>query len=355
LTNARFTVERKTRLSQVGLTAGLLGTAVLASLPLWGEAATMVTLVEFFYFLALAQMWNLLAGYGGLVSIGQQAYIGLGAYALVVMTTTFDINPFLAVALAGPIAGLVAWPSAKILFRLQGPYFAIGSWVVAEVLRLVFANLPQLGGGSGTSITAAVQEMDAWWRDAGTYWMALAIGVGSMAAVYVLLRHKHGLALTAVRDSEPASESLGVSVGKIKLFVYLFAAIGTGAIGALIFLTKLRVSPDAAFSVEWSALMIFIVVIGGVGTIEGPLIGTIIYFVLRNFLADYGTWYMIVLGVLAIAVILFLRKGLWGWAQQKFDLRLFPIQRRLRMSTDASADAQSGDRAPAPPPGRRPI
>jgi branched-chain amino acid transport system permease protein len=120
-----------------------------------------------------------------------------------------------------------------------------------------------------------------------------------------------------------------VSVGRIKLQVYIASAIGTGIIGALIFLTKLRVSPDAAFSVEWSALIIFIVVIGGVGTIEGPLIGTILYFLLRNFLADYGSWYMILLGAIAVVTMLYMRKGLWGWAAEKFDIQLFPVQRRL--------------------------
>ncbi len=338
MTNPHFSIQRSTRLSRFGLPAGLLLIVVLASFPFWGEADIMTTLVEFLYFLALAQMWNLLAGYGGLVSIGQQACIGIGAYALVVMASVVGLNPFAAVLLAGAVAGLVAWPSAKLLFRLQGPYFAIGSWVLAEVLRLVFANLPQLGGGSGTSITSAVMEIDPWWREALTFWTALLIGAGSVIAVYWLLRHKQGLALTAVRDSEAASESLGVSVRRIKLSVYIVAAIGTGIIGALIFLTKLRVSPEAAFSVEWSALMIFIVVIGGVGTIEGPVVGTLIYFVLRNFLADYGTWYLIVLGALAIGVILFFPKGLWGSLQQRFDLRLFPVQRRLKLESEPTND-----------------
>lgn len=336
MTNLEYSVQRSTTLSRLGLPAGLLLIAVLASFPLWGGSDTMSTLVEFLYFLALAQMWNLLAGYGGLVSIGQQAFVGLGAYALVVLTTVLGVNPFAAVLLAGAVAGLVAWPSAKLLFRLQGPYFAIGSWVLAEVLRLVFANLPQLGGGSGTSITSAVQEIDPWWREALTFWSALLVGAGSVTAVYWLLRHRQGLALTAVRDSEAASESLGVSVRRVKLGVYLFAAIGTGVIGALIFLTKLRVSPEAAFSVEWSALMIFIVVIGGVGTIEGPVVGTLIYFVLRNFLADYGSWYLIVLGGLAISVMLFFPRGLWGSLQQRFDLRFFPVQRRLRLAEQST-------------------
>jgi branched-chain amino acid transport system permease protein len=331
MSQINFKVVRSTRTSQAALI--VMGILVLlgATAPFWGASDLTITLVEFFYFLALAQMWNLLAGYGGLISIGQQAFVGIGAYSLVGLVVFGGLNPFIGVFAAGIFAGLVAWPSSKLLFRLQGPYFAIGSWVLAEVFRLALANYTQLGGGSGISITESVSELDSWWREALTYWLSLIVGVGSVIAVYVLLRSSQGLALTAVRDSEPASESLGVSVGKIKMSVYVVAAIGTGIIGALIFLTKLRVSPDAAFSIEWSALIIFIVIIGGVGTIEGPLIGTIIYFLLRNFLADYGSWYMILLGAIAILTMLFMRQGIWGWVSQKFDLHLFPVQRRLQL------------------------
>ncbi|ATE61651.1 branched-chain amino acid ABC transporter permease [Thauera sinica] len=339
MTNTKFAVERSTPLSRAALGTGTALVVLGATLPFWGGDDTLVTLVEFLYFLALAQMWNLLAGYGGLISIGQQAFVGLGAYAMVALTLFAGINPFIAVPLAGIAAGLAAWPSARALFRLQGPYFAVGSWVLAEILRLVFSNFTVLGGGSGISITSAVMDVDPWWRGALSYWLALAVGAGSVAAVHVLLRSKRGMALTAVRDSETASESIGISVGRIKLQVYIASAIGTGIIGALIFLTKLRVSPDAAFSMEWSALVIFIVIIGGVGTIEGPLLGTILYFVLRSFMADYGAWYMILLGAIAVLTMLFMRRGIWGWLAARYGLQLFPVQRRLRRDSPPSAAA----------------
>lgn len=333
MSSLTFTVVRTTPGARAFGICMLVLVAIAIAGPYWASDEIAMTLIEFFYFLALAQMWNLLAGYGGLISIGQQAFVGLGAYSLVAMIEFLGIPPFLAVLLAGVIAGVLAWPAARLLFRLSGPYFAIGSWVLAEMLRLALANYSALGGGSGISITAAVAEIDPWWRSALTYWLALLIGVGSVAAVYILLRSRQGLALTAVRDSEPASESLGVSVRAIKRNVYLLAAVGTGIVGALIFLTKLRVSPDAAFSIEWSALIIFIVIIGGVGTIEGPLIGTLLYFLLRNFLADYGSWYLVILGSIAILTMLFMRQGIWGAIAQRFDLYLFPVQRRLHYQT----------------------
>jgi len=326
----RFTVVRATHMSRAALTVLGALTVLLTSLPWWAEPSTMRTASEFLYYLALAQMWNLLAGYGGLGSFGQQAFVGLGGYALVVFSLKFGLNPFFAVLLGGLVCGLIAMPVSKLLFRLQGAYFAVGTWVVAEVFRLLIANASWLGGGSGVSITSVMQSVDDWWRDAATLWIAIALGIGSMLAVFALLRSRLGLGLTAVRDSEAAAESIGISVPRLKFWVYVIAAIGFGLAGALIFLTKLRISPDSAFAINWTITVVFIVVIGGLGTIEGPLIGTVIFFLLRDTLSDYGSWYLIVFGALAIVVMLLMRQGIWGFVRQRFGLELFPVQRRLR-------------------------
>lgn len=327
-------VERGRRGCRIGTGLALLVTLVALSMPFWAEAYSMRALTEFFYILALAQMWNLLAGYGGMVSIGQQAYVGLGGYVLVVLGLNAGLNPFVVIPLGGLVAAVVAVPAGCILFRLRGSYFAVGSWVVAEVFRLLIANTTAVGGGSGLSVTRAVAPIPAWWRQSLTFWCAVLLGCGATVLVYVLLRSRHGLALTAVRDSERASASLGVGVQRVKWFVYIASAFGCGMTGVLIFITKLRISPDAAFSVDWSALMFFIVVIGGIGTIEGPIVGALIYFVLRELLGGFGTWYLIVLGLLTIAVMLWAPKGIWGAIARRTDWRLFPVQRRLLLRTD---------------------
>jgi branched-chain amino acid transport system permease protein len=332
-----FVVVRSTRTSQFTLCLLAAVTVLLVSMPWWAEASTRRTAAEFLYYLALAQMWNLLAGYGGLGSFGQQAFIGLGGYALVVFALKFGLDPFLAVLLGGLVCGLIAMPVSQLLFRLQGAYFAVGTWVVAEVFRLLIANSSWLGGGSGVSITSVMQAVDEWWRDAATLWIAIALGIGSMLAVFVLLRSRLGLGLTALRDSEAAAESIGISVPRLKFWVYVIAAIGFGFAGALIFLTKLRISPDSAFAINWTITVVFIVVIGGLGTIEGPLIGTAIYFLLRDTLSDYGSWYLIVFGALAIVVMLLMRQGIWGFVRQRFGFELFPVQRRLRLHPAARA------------------
>ena len=340
---ASIEIIRATTLARYGTILAGMTAVFFLSMPFWADSATQQTLTEFFFFLALAQIWNLLAGYGGLVSIGQQAYIGFGSYALVMLSLKFGLNPFIAVLVSGLIAGLLAVPTYHVLSRLQGAYFAVGTWVIADMDRLFLANLTWLGGGSGISITEVMQPYEEWWRDSLTFWMAVAVGIGSIAVAYFLLRSQHGLGLTAIRDSEAASESLGVDVPRLKRKVYVVAASCTGLVGALIFMSKLRISPDSCFSVEWSALMIFIVVIGGIGTIEGPIIGTVLYFLLRSLLADYGGVYMIVLGSIAIVTMLKMRSGVWGALAHRYGWQLFLVQRRVQLTpTELSHGPEPG-------------
>jgi branched-chain amino acid transport system permease protein len=306
--------------------------AVLAAAPWWASSSFLHLAGEFAVYLALATLWNLLAGYTGLVSVGQQAYVGLGGYITFSLALFLGVHPLLAIPLAGLVAALVAIPVASLVFRLAGAYFAIGSWVMAEVFRLIAAQVTALGGGSGISLPVTVtKELGGkWLREASIFWLALALGAGCLALVYLLLRSRIGLALTAIRDSEVASTSLGIRIGRVKHVLYVLVAGLTAMIGALISLQKLRVSPDAAFSVnDWTAFVIFIVVIGGIGTIEGPIIGTIVYFLLREFLADFGTLYLLFLGTLAIVVMLAAPKGLWGYAAERFGWSLFPVGYRI--------------------------
>jgi branched-chain amino acid transport system permease protein len=165
--------------------------------------------------------------------------------------------------------------------------------------------------------------------------MALACVVLSIALVYVFLRSKQGLALLAIRDNETAAKSQGIAVGRMKLAVYVVAAIGAGLAGALYFVGNLRISPDAAFSVNWTAFAIFMVVIGGIGRIEGPIIGALIFWALNKFFSDYGTWYLIGLGLLAIFTTIYFKQGLWGYMQQRWGISLFPITRKLQYSSQS--------------------
>ena len=326
---AAVRVARTTAASRAGVGIAVLVVAALSAVPWLGDAGMMRAIIEFIALLVLAQMWNLLAGYAGLVSIGQQAYVGLGGYALIVLADDAGVNPFLAVPLAGLVAAALALPTAALVFRFRDAYFAVGTWAVAEVYRLLVANTDALGRGTGRTLKA-VFPLARETRELVTYAIAVAVGVAALVAVYLYLRSRLGLGLMAVRDSEPASATLGVDVLRTKLAVYLIAAFGTGTTGALLYLNLLRISPDAAFSINWTAYTIFIVVIGGLGTLEGPIVGTLVFFLLRQLLADYGAWYMILLGALAVVAMMRFPQGLWGLVAERWDLQFFPVQRRVQ-------------------------
>jgi branched-chain amino acid transport system permease protein len=220
-----------------------------------------------------------------------------------------------------------------LIFRLRGAYFAIGTWVVAEIFRLLASQVSVLGGGSGISLPAAViisMAPSRQIREFETYWLALALTISILGAITILLRSRHGLALTAIRDNEVAAQSNGINVWGIKFAVYVSVAFGTSILGAFIFLQKLRISPDTAFSVnDWTAFIIFITVIGGIGRIEGPIIGTIIFFLLRQTLAGLGTAYLLIMGTVAIGVMLWAPRGLWGLIAEHFGWQALPLQRHL--------------------------
>jgi len=311
----------------------VLTLAALAPAPVWAGRQDLRLLAEIYAYVALASLWNLLAGYAGLVSVGQHAYVGLGAYLLFTLTIFAGIHPLLAIPLCGIVGALIALPVAALVFRLRGHYFAIGTWVIAEVFRLLASQVSALGGGSGTSLPASVVVSIAatrQWRENLIYWAALVLVVAVIGVMVLLLRSRYGLALTAIRDNEAAARHNGVSVTQVKVIVYVVTAFGTAAIGALIFLQKLRISPDAAFSVnDWTAFVIFITVIGGIGRVEGPIIGTLLFFLLRQMLADLGSLYLLILGAIAITVMLVAPRGIWGLIADRVGLQFFPLTRRV--------------------------
>jgi branched-chain amino acid transport system permease protein len=340
----RFRVETATRTSRFTMVASVVVIAVLVSLPAFASRGLIQDMFFVLTMLVLAQYWNLLAGGAGLVSVGQQAFVGLGGYGLFAAVIVLGLDPLIAIPLAGVGALLVAISTAFLVFRLQGPHFAIGTWVIAEVCRLILAQVKILGGGTGTSLPPdSVRSMAGieWVsdlldlrasaaRDVMSYWLALALALVSMMVIYRFLVSRAGLALAATRDSEPAAASVGVDTRRIRILVYIATAFGTGMAGAIMFLQTARISPDAAFSVlDWTAYVFFIVVIGGVGTLEGPIIGVIVLYFLRDYLSDFGAWYLILLGALAMAVMLVAPTGLWGLFSRRFDVHLFPTRWRL--------------------------
>jgi branched-chain amino acid transport system permease protein len=299
---------------------------VLFLFPYYVGPGTTGILVQGLIVLTLASMWNLLAGYAGLVSVGQQAFFGLGAY-FVLIPAMHGITPWAGLVIAAIGAGVCAVPLWWLVARLRLGYFAIATWVLAEVVMLIIEQISSIGGGTGEPLPG-LSGYDPAVLTAYTYWAALIVAVLAIGGVYLLLRSKVGLVLTAIRDDERAAKSSGVRVGLARMGVFIAAAAGCGAAGGVLAIEQLQVVPGTSggvFSVQWTAEMAFAVIIGGIGTIEGPILGTIVYMVLQQTLQSYNAWYLIVLGLVAIVIAIFARRGLWGTVVDRFNIRLFPV------------------------------
>jgi branched-chain amino acid transport system permease protein len=329
-----YRVQRWTPLSSASTSGVAVLIVALAFVPIVFGTYLTQQLTSLLILVIIAVMWNALAGYGGLVSVGQQAYIGLGAYGTIYLTQR-NVAPYIAMVLAAIGAGLIAVPTSFLVLRLRGGQFAIGTWVVADAFALFVALDQSLGGGTGISLT----DLDVYApdrRQAYTYWLALGFAAVLLAAIYVLLRTRLGASLQAIRDDEEAAASVGISVMRSKRILFVLAAAGCGAAGALYLANTLFVETQSVFGVQWSAYMIFMVLVGGIGTVEGPIIGAILFYLIQNKFADYGAWYLVGLGATAIVFALFIPRGLWGTIETRFRIRLLPVGYVLRKKTEAA-------------------
>lgn len=332
-------IRRSRRSSNLSFVALGLVAVGLVMMPYVVYQSVTSSMVMLFVLVIIASMWNLLAGFGGLVSIGQQAYIGVGAYTVIVMAD-LGVHPLIGVFFGALTSAMLALPTSWLAFRLRGDYFAVGTWVIAEVYRLVMIKFQFVGGADGKSLVG-LSGLDPVMRSALTYWFALGIAILTVLGCFWLLRSRIGLALTAIRDDEVSARAGGIDATRIKRIVYLVSAAGCGLAGGILVVDALRVQPDAIFSVSWSAYMIFIVIIGGIGYLEGPLIGALVFFAMQQFLAEMGTWYLMLLGVLAICAAAWFPKGLWGAFSQKTGFRLFPVGYHVAQRFDTPVDSRA--------------
>jgi branched-chain amino acid transport system permease protein len=310
-------------------TAGSLavGLVALAAVPYFAGGPAEQPLIVAFTFIAMATTWNLLAGFSGLTSFGQHAYLGAGAYGLY-LVALHGINPFAGIAAAAVIAGLVALPVSALLLRLSGGYFAVASLVVAAVFQIAVTLAPSVGGTTGVSLPG-LAGYNPVLREAMIYWAALIVAALSVAGVFLLVRAGFGLDARAVGGDPVAASVLGVRVGRVRLLAYLTAAVGAGAVGALIALQTQFIEPTSVFSVQYSVEMLFMVLVGGIGTIEGPVIGALILFALQQWLSQEGAWYLVLVGGIAVVATLAVPRGLWGFVSSRWGWSLFPIGYRL--------------------------
>ena len=329
-------VQRWTRTSKL-FTGGTGVVALgLASVPLIFEPDVVQKLTNLLILVILAAMWNALAGYGGLVSVGQQAFIGIGAYGTVFFAG-MGVSPYMAMLLAMALAGAISIPISLFALRLRAAQFAIGMWVIAEVMSIVVRLDKNLGAGTGISLIQMNQYAPNF-RQAYTFWMALGFAVLFLAALFFLLRSPLGASLQAIRDDEDAARSLGVRVASRKRLLFVLAGFGCGAAGVLVVANTLFIEPGSVFSVQWSAYMIFMVLVGGLGTFEGPILGAILLFAIQTTFTQGGPWYLVGLGATAALFALVLPRGLWGAIEDRLGLRLLPVGYQV-VSSDIKAEA----------------
>lgn len=309
--------------NQIRLLVVILSLIALGTLPFWASRYVESVLLLIYLYMTLASMWNLLAGYSGLISLGQQMFIGMGGYTLAVFSMYYKFPIFLSVLLGGMISVVLAILISQSVFRMKGVYFAIGTWIIAEALGITFSNWGYVRYGMGLFIQPAYKLSMS-----SIYYSAMVLGVGSLLLVYLLLRSNLGLALMAIRDDDMASETMGVNIFRSKLTCFLISAFMTGLAAGVLYLNTIFIQPFEAFGIGWTVKLLFIVIIGGMGTLEGPVVGAVIFVLLQQFLSEYVGFNLIILGTITILTIFFAPKGIIGIFHEKFSVELFPIRRQ---------------------------
>ena len=351
--------DGRTRLWLLGL---LLLVLVLLPASVRADSYTLYLFFTFFVFATFGHAWNLLAGYCGLLSFGNQVFVGLGGFSLAVLRYYGEVNIWLAMLLAGAVSAAFAWllaipvrerrqgrftaiavvvavaiwivyeiaiayaPGLDVfrshytrrvaillliflgalpLLRLQGAYFAVATWLIASAVAAVFSSWGVTGAGAGMQIASSVTLREL-------YYAALLLLVVMTAVIWRMLRSRYGLALTAVRDDEEAARSVGVDIRAMKCTAFVLGGGATGLAAALYFTNGVFITPESAFPVSWSAYFVFVVVAGGMGTLAGPVVGAAIYVVLDRILAASVGQGLLVLGLASIVVMLVMPRGVVG-------------------------------------------
>ena len=322
----RIIADNKVAAIKAGVAIVVL--ALLGTLPVWADSGTIPIATLIMIYLAFGQMWNLLAGYTGLTSLGQHGFIGLGGYSLAVISENFGLPIPLGFVVAGAVSFVFALVISVPIFKVKGVYFTIGTWVVAICLFLFFSLWPFTNMGIGIPIRATFRLSTST-----IYFTALTMAVLSVATVYFLLRTNFGLALMAMRDDDSAAEVRGVPLYKTKLKCFLISSTLTGITGAAMFMNLGFILPESGFSINWTVAMVFIVIIGGIGTVEGPIIGSVIFVILNQWLFAFPGFSMLILGAIAIIIIMIAPKGIMGLINRFIGRSFFSVRRKPRIYT----------------------
>ncbi|MEM3628015.1 MAG: branched-chain amino acid ABC transporter permease [Candidatus Bathyarchaeia archaeon] len=290
---------------------------LLVLLPRMATLYMVVLAFYFFVYLTLAQSWNLAGGYCNLISLGQGAFAGIGAYTTFLLYFT-GIPVEFGLIVGGVIAACLAFLLSKPLFRLRGVYFTIGTLALVEILKLIAIRLPYLGGSWGLHITSP----PPYYSSVYLYYLSLVLGVAACFVMWKIVTSRMGWALRCIRSDEEESELVGINTYRYKVYALIFHAFFSSIIGGLLALYTLHIEPYSIFSLALSIEALTITLVGGRGTFLGPFVGAAIMVVLSHFLAAYYTLHLVILGVILLIIIIFCPNGLIGMMQRKFNLKI---------------------------------
>ncbi|MEO9162403.1 MAG: branched-chain amino acid ABC transporter permease [Casimicrobiaceae bacterium] len=289
--------------------AALIVVLLLAGVPLFVTSPyTLGILIVSIYFALLALGWNLLAGFTGQFSLAPAAFAMLGAYATALLS--YHLHASLALGIPAAIVGtaLLGWLLGRVVLRLQGPYLALTTLAFAEIARVVIGNSYEFTrGDQGLSVPTLVQSR------VGYYYIFLGVLLATLAGLYTLMRGRVGRFWLAIRDDAIGAESRGIDVVHYKTLAFVLSCAICGVAGSLYGTFSQLVSPELGLLLQ-TGLVIAMVVIGGMGTLTGPIVGALLVYLASEWMRGFGNIQMIVFSAVVIVFARFFRTGLWGLA-----------------------------------------
>lgn len=279
--------------------------------------------------ISMATSLNIITGYTGYVSFGHVVFFGLGGYLGMYLIDSWNAPLPLAVLSGGAIAALLAFLLGKAILRLRGAYFALATIGVNEAMRTFVSNFNPFGGPTGIELQFSVYKpyggaTQALWV---TYYAVVGIAAFSVVFSYFLKTSKFGLGLMSIREDEDAAEVVGVEAPNAKTLAYVLSSFLPGMLGVLFFFKNGNVEPGDAFRLHYSIETLVMMMLGGQGTVMGPVIGALGYQRLRGVLLTSDVkigalplkdFQLVIAGALMLLIILFIPAGLVGWLRQRF-------------------------------------
>ena len=300
---------------KLSILTGLIAIVILAAIPAFGPSKyVMHILILVLLNMVLGQSWNLLGGFGGQISFGHAAMYGIGAYTSTLLYLKVGLSPWIGMALGGLLAAFYATILGIITFRLRGPYFALSTLASAEVIRLVAQNWDTFtGGDDGLSIHLEIAPRVI------EYFIILGVVIITILAMHAISASRMGYYLSAMREDEDASRAVGIDVTRLKVLTLAISAFFAGIGGSFFASYQLYFNPHVVMTVHTSMQMIFVTIVGGMGTIIGPIIGAILLVPIAEiFRVLSPTANLLIYGLVIVLVMRFMPEGLAGLGKRLF-------------------------------------